>query len=108
MQYWRGSKSSRSSEDHQSKSFCGPKRSLSHLEEFILVLMRLKVGLFIDDLSNPFDISSGYVSKTFSSWISFLHHELPLLFKPPSQKIVQKKMPAQFKDSNSKIVYRLH
>eukprot|EP00794_Sanderia_malayensis_P013327 gene13326-biopygen10629 len=98
MQYWRGNKFFHSSDPHQSKSSRGPKRSLTHFEQFILVLMRLKVGLFIDDLANRFGISSGHVSKIFSTWICFLYHELPLLFKPPSQEIVRQNMPAQFKD----------
>eukprot|EP00795_Rhopilema_esculentum_P015925 gene15925-biopygen5309 len=45
MQYWRGNKSSQSSDDYHTKSSRGPKRFLTHLEEFILVLMRLKVGV---------------------------------------------------------------
>ena len=98
MQYWRGNKSSQSSDVHHSKSSRGPKRSLTHLEEFILVLMRLKVGLFIDDLAGRFGISSSQVSKIFTTRICFLYHELPLLFKPPSQEVVRQAMPAQFKD----------
>ncbi|XP_065054824.1 uncharacterized protein LOC135683491 [Rhopilema esculentum] len=95
---WCGNKSSQSSDDYHTKSSRGPKRPLTHLEEFILVLMRLKVGLFIDDLAGRFGISSSQVSKIFTTWICFLYHELPLLFKPPSQEVVRQAMLAQFKD----------
>eukprot|EP00795_Rhopilema_esculentum_P015646 gene15646-6930_t len=47
-------KSSQSSDDYHTKSSRGPKGSLTHLEEFILVLMRLKV----DSTVSPFVGSS--------------------------------------------------
>ena len=65
----------------------GKKRSLSLLGEYFLVLIRLKVGLFI---------SSGYVSKLFTTWTIFLFQELPMLFPFPSQQMTRKYMPKQF------------
>ena len=55
----------------------GPKRSLSLLEECILVLMQLKVGLFVSDLSDCFGIFPGQVSKIFKTWPCLLYHVLP-------------------------------
>ena len=60
--------------------------------------MRLKVGLFVNDLADRFQISNGHVSKIFTTWIHFLYHELPLLFLFPSQSLVRKFMPQQFKN----------
>ena len=37
------------------------------------------------------------VSKIFTTWICFLHHELPTLFPFPSQDLVRKNMPPKFK-----------
>ena len=54
----------------------GLTRSLSHLEEFVLVLIGLRVGLFMNDLADRFGISSGHVSKLFITWINFLFHKL--------------------------------
>lgn len=51
-----------------------------------MVLIRLKVGLFVRDLSERFEISQSQVSKTFTTWINFLNAELPLLFPFPSQQ----------------------
>ena len=98
MQYWRVNKSSHSSGDHRNKSSSGPKCTLTHLGKFILVLMKLKGCLFIDDLAARFGISSSQVSKIFTIWICFCYNELSLLFKPPSQEVVRQAMPAQFKD----------
>ena len=101
MHFWRGKQSSCNTnlEYHEKSSLKpGRKRTLSHLEEFVLVLMRLKVGLFISDLSDRFGISPGQVSKIFTTWICFLYHELPTLFPFPSQDLVRKNLPSQFKD----------
>ena len=75
----------------------GRKRGLTLMDEFFLVLVRLKVGLFVNDLADRFHISPGYVSKIFTTWINFLYHELPQLFPFPSQSMVRKYMPEQFK-----------
>eukprot|EP00794_Sanderia_malayensis_P011613 gene11612-biopygen9279 len=72
MQYWRGNKFFHSSDPHQSKSSRGPKHSLTHFEQFILVLMRLKVGLFIDDLANRFVPSS--MKAQSQTWSEYKHH----------------------------------
>ena len=102
MQYWRGPKSTRnpdpSYQQTRTSSKPGPSRSLSHLEEFILVLMRLRVGLFMNDLADRFGISIGHASKIFTTWINFLFHELPLLFPFQSQKRIRNNMPEQFKE----------
>ena len=101
MHYWRGKQSSSTSDlRYHGKSILKPgrKRSLSLLEEFVLVLMRLKVGLFVSDLSDRFGISPGQVSKKVTTWICFLYHELPSLFPFPSQDLVRKNVLSQFKD----------
>lgn len=59
--------------------------------------MRLKVGLFVQDLSGRFDISVGQFSKIFTSWINFLSAELPLLFPFPSQDKIFSNMPESIK-----------
>ena len=55
MQYWRGPKTTRnpylSYQQASPSSEPGPFHSLSHLEEFVLVLMRLRVGLFVNYLA---------------------------------------------------------
>ena len=43
----------------------GPKRKLSLEQEFLLVLMKLRLGLMVEDLAFRFQISAGKVSHNF-------------------------------------------
>ena len=102
VHYWTGPKTFETIKEqlqYQSadmfRSKPGRKRTLSLLEEFFIVLLRLKVGLFVGDIADRYHISSGHVSKIFTTWINFLYHELPLLFPFPSQAMVRKYMPNQ-------------
>ena len=81
---------------NDSSSKPGPKRKLSLLEEFVFVLMRLKVGLFLNYLADRFGISVAQSSKIFTTWINFLFNELQLLFPFPSQSKINKLMPSEF------------
>ena len=58
--------------------------------------MRLKVGLFLNDLADRFGISMAQSSEIFTTWINFLYHELPLLFPFPSRAKIDKLMPSEF------------
>ena len=102
ISYWRGIKSTNASsnkcENDSTTAKRGPKRKLSHLDEFLFVVMRLKGGLFLGDLADRFGISVGHASKIFTTWINFLFHELPLLFPYPSKDLVQRLLPDEFKN----------
>ena len=99
MQYWTGPKTlEKPDTSYLGSSKPGRKRSLSRKQEFFIVLLRLKVGLFVNDIADRFNISPGHVSKIFTTWINFLYHELPLLFPFPSQAMIRMYMPAEFKD----------
>ena len=100
MTYWRGTKShcmSKGQKDPKQAIKSGPKRRLSHFQEFIFVLIHLKVGLFLTDLADRFGISVGHASKIFNTSINFLFHELPLLFPYPSKDLVERLLPVEFK-----------
>ena len=99
MQYWKGENSLKESQLYQTddnKNKPGPSRKLPPLEEFLLVLMRLKAGLFVQDLANRFGISISSVSRICITWINFLYYELKDLFPFPSQDLVRKNMPKEF------------
>ena len=98
MHYWTGSKTLDKDTSLQKSSKPGRKRKLSLQQEFFMVLIRLKVGIFIQDIADRFDISPGHFSKIFTTWINFLYHDLPLLFPFPSQSMVRMYMPVEFKD----------
>ena len=53
--------------------------------------------MFLLDLSERFDLSVSLISKTFTTWINLLYHELSLYFPFPSQKLVRKYLPKSFK-----------
>ena len=56
----------------------------------------LKMGVFLLGLSERFDMPVVLISKTFTIWINFSNHELPLYFPFPSQKLVRWYLPQRF------------
>ena len=69
------------------------------------VVMRLKAGLFVQDLADRFDISTGLVSRICITWINLLYVELKDIFPFPSQELVRKNMPKEFADySTTRII----
>lgn len=99
MQYWKGEKLIKESQPYQEddqKCKPGPSRKLSQLDEFLLVLMRLKAGLFVQDLADRFGISTSLVSRICITWINLLYFELQDIFPFPTQELVRKNMPKEF------------
>ena len=99
MQYWKGDKKLKESQPYQDdehRKKPGPSRKLSYFEEMVLVLMRLKTGLFVQDLADRFGISTSLVSRVCITWINFLYAELRDIFPFPSQELVRKNMPKEF------------
>ena len=60
----------KSKSEGDSKGKCRP-RALPPLEEFFLVLVRLRLGLLEQDLADHFELSCARVSRTFTTWINF-------------------------------------
>lgn len=99
MQYWKGErliKDSQPYEEDENRKKPGPSRKLSFLDEFLLVLMRLKAGLFVQDLADRFGISISLVSRICITWINLLYFELKDIFPFPTQELVCKNMPEEF------------
>ena len=98
LQYWKGEKHLKANQHYQEKdkNKPGPSRKLSYLDEFLLVLMRLKAGLFVQDLADRFGISTSLVSRICITWINLLYLELNDMFPFPSQELVRKTMPREF------------
>lgn len=99
MQYWKGEillKESQSYQTDENRMKPGPSRKLNSIDEFFLVLMRLKAGLFVQDLSDRFGISITTVSRICITWVNFLYYELKDMFPFPSQELVRKNMPKEF------------
>ena len=99
MQYWKGERLIKGSQPYQedeNRKKPGPSRKLSFLDEFLLVLMRLKAGLFVQDLADRFGVSISSVSRICITWINLLYFELKDIFPFPSQELVRKNMPEEF------------
>ena len=99
MHFWQGTdkcKDGTLKYQNENVNKSGRKRKLSLLEEFFTVLVRHKTGMFLLDLSERFDASVSFISKTFTTWITFLYYELPLYFPFPSQELVRKYSPKSF------------
>ena len=99
MQYWKGERLIKESQPYQedeNRKKPGPSRKLSSLDEFLLVLMRLKAGLFVQDLADRFGISISLVSRICITWINLLYFELKDIFPFPTQELIRKNMPEKF------------
>ncbi|CAH3164090.1 unnamed protein product [Porites lobata] len=67
------------------------------MEEFILNLVRLRLGLLSRHLTDIFGVSEGSVSKVFTTWICFLSTVFRDIFlKWPCKEEIKKKLPSSF------------
>lgn len=88
-------------ESSERRSSRGRKRKLSMENELFLVLVRLRLGLFEDDLAHRFCIAQSTVSRICTSWINFLYAKLGLLPLWAPRRIVDATMPLEFKEKYS-------
>ena len=99
VSYWRGpSQSARKLRNTIStpKKF-GPKRILSEKDEFLITLMKIRLGSTTADFSQGFRVSFTTVSNTFTTWIKLLAKELKCLIHNPSLDVVKKTLPQKFR-----------
>ena len=83
-------------EDAAKSCAFGRHHILDPLNEFFLMLCRLRLGMPEQDLAFRFQISQPTVSRIFNTWINFLFvkfREVPLW---PNRQTVDKYMPASF------------
>ena len=99
MQYWKGENLVKENQPYQlddNKRKPGPSRKPTFLHEFLLVLMRLKTGLFVQDLADRFGIGTNLVSRICITWKNLLYHELEDLFPFPTQEFLHKNILKEF------------
>ena len=74
----------------------GRNRTLPPLEEFFMVLVRLRLGLFEQDLAHHFNLSCSTISRIFATWINFLYMKLKDIPLWPPRGIIRSTMSKQF------------
>ena len=75
----------------------GRPRSLRKIDEFFMVLMRLRLGLLIEDIAQRFHISKSTCSEILNHWITYLSLKLSFLIPWPSGQDIAKRLPTKFK-----------
>ena len=107
MQYWKGQKQTaletRTSAMTGMYKRPGPKRVLSLEQEFLMVMMRLRMGLLLEDVAFRFQVATGLVSSIFQTWIRLMRKELSWLIVWPSKAATRKNLPQCFKKWYSKV-----
>lgn len=72
------------------------KKSLRLIDQFLMTLMRLKLGLVLADLSFRFSVSTATCSRIINKWIDYLHVHLSFLIYWPTRNQIDNSMPEDF------------
>ena len=92
LQYWKGGEMGQ----REMKETRGAPRLLSPENEFFLVLCRLRLGLFEQDLAFRFGILQATVSRIFITWVNALYSKFKEVSIWPTREQVNATMPASF------------
>lgn len=92
-------KTVKSDEEHMPSKKRGPPRKLPFFYEFILCMLRLKLGLNVTVLGCLFSMSQTSVTRIFNTWISLMHQVLvPALIVWPTREQIRMAMPNVVKE----------
>ena len=93
MRSWKGSSTNMEEKQHGLQCFS----NLSVANQLFSILIRLRLGLLITDVSTRFKIPEATYSHMFTTWICLLSKELHQMFPFPSREQVSQWMPRRFK-----------
>ena len=74
-----------------------PAVSLTLEDEFFLVLMRLRLGLLMEDLAAHFAVTTTVASRSFQKWLDIMYYRLKFLIMWPSREVIRQNMLPAFK-----------
>ena len=81
----------------ETESKKGRSRTLRPIDEYFLVLCRLRQGFREEHLAHLFQISTSTVSRILITWINFMYLKLGQINIWPSRDVIDKTMPEDFK-----------
>ena len=98
LNYWDGEKQSMGEKTFltEDRNKPGRKRTLRPVDEFLLVMMRLRLGLLQEHLGDIFKISTSTVSRTLNTWINFMFDHCKGLVPYPSPDQIKFNIPRAF------------
>ena len=96
LNYWDSGKDAESVAGGEKRSK-GQPRTLSPIDEFFLVMIRLQLGLLEKDLAYRCGISQPTVSRILITWINFLYLQFQNIPLWPTRAMVNADMPNCFK-----------
>ena len=101
MMYWRGKQTK--SPSKCKLSLTRRQHRVTHKDQFLMVLMQIRLGILNEDLADRFCVSSGECSKMFTTWIKMLARLLgDALIVWLSRDIIQSKLPSAFEKVSPK------
>ncbi|XP_066917038.1 uncharacterized protein [Clytia hemisphaerica] len=74
----------------------GRQKILSGIDEVLLTMMKLKLGLYFEDLGDRFGISTSTASRTFTCWIRAMALCLNSLIYMPDEEVIRATLPSKF------------
>ena len=79
----------------------GPTRKLCSQDEFLLVLMKLRLALFNKDLADRFKICFATVSKIIQSWIRAMAKYISSIVYMPEEMQIRENLPERFENKRN-------
>jgi hypothetical protein len=107
LNYWTGKDSLKDKPylEDENRQKPGPKRKMRLIDEYLMVFMRLRLGLLEQDLAERFSVSISTVSRVLITWYNVLAVHLKDLIVWPSKEMIAASMPQCFnKFPNTRII----